>query len=308
MFKEKYQAYLELIEEKLVDISAKDKIPDKFKVSDSVRYSLLAGGKRIRPVLTLAVADSLGCPVSDQLIHFSCIVEMIHNYSLIHDDLPAMDNDNLRRGKPTNHLVFGEDIAIIGGDGLLNLAYENLFELCLSNPRLLKAASRIAKEAGINGMVGGQSLDLTPCRSENREQKLAYLIDLQKHKTGALIRAAVLAGYYYAEAEAERNGQTFNPELEYLYEEYADKIGLEFQIRDDILDVLSSEEKLGKSIGKDQRDQKLTFVTLLGLKQAKEYDANLQTETKQILKKLKDEKIDVTFLTELTEFLLNRDH
>lgn len=306
MFQKKYQEYLHLIEHKLAMISAEDKISDKFKVSDSVRYSLLAGGKRIRPILTLAVADSLGCKISDQLIHLSCIVEMIHNYSLIHDDLPAMDNDDLRRGKPTNHLVFGEDIAIIGGDALLNLAYENLLTLCSENPKLLKTANRIAYEAGINGMIGGQSLDLTSCQAEDQEQKLAYLIDLQQHKTGALIKAAILAGYDYA--KIERNEAVSDDKLKKLYMNYADKIGLEFQIRDDILDVLSSEEKLGKSIGKDQRDQKLTFVTLLGLGQAKKYDENLKDEIQQILKNLKDQKIDVTFLTELTEFLVNRDY
>ncbi len=307
MFKDQYQQYLDLIEEKLASISAEEKISSKYKVSESVRYSLLAGGKRIRPVLTLAVALSLGANLSEDLVHFACIVEMIHNYSLIHDDLPAMDNDELRRGKPTNHMVFGEDTAIIAGDGLLNLAYENLLALCLENPKLLKAASRIAFEAGINGMVGGQSLDLYPINSSQQEENLNYLIELQNLKTGALIRAAILAGYYFVEAN-ENQANNLSQDLEKIYEEYANKIGLEFQIRDDILDVLSSKETLGKSIGKDERDQKLTFVTLLGLEEAQKYEEKLNREIYEILNSLKMKNINVTFLTELTDFLLNRNY
>lgn len=305
-FKRKYQDYLNTIEMTLDELSSSKYLDNSLQVTKSLRYSLLAKGKRIRPILSFAVAESLAVPVTDELYKLASSIEMIHTYSLIHDDLPAMDNDDFRRGKPTNHIVYQEGIAILAGDGLLNLAFENLFSLCMENPKLLKASQRIAKESGVQGMVGGQSMDLTNFNSVSKSQSLKYLIQLQNLKTGGLIRAAVLSGYYFAETYS--NNSNFDQELEKLYENYADKLGLAFQIRDDLLDVLSTAEDLGKTIGKDNRDDKLTFVTLLGIAKAEEYENKLIEELGSILISLNKRNININFLSDLTLFLVNRDH
>ncbi|HZJ68453.1 MAG TPA: farnesyl diphosphate synthase [Candidatus Eisenbacteria bacterium] len=302
-FEKKYQDYLKIVEDTLDHLSSSEYLDDSFKVTESIRYSLLAGGKRIRPILSFAVAESLHAPIKKELYQLAACLEMIHNYSLIHDDLPAMDNDDFRRGKPANHVLYGEGMAVLAGDGLLNLAFENLLEICSKNTKLIKAAKRIAKESGVHGMVGGQSMDLTDVHSA---EALDYLVQLQNLKTGALIRAAVLSGYYYAEAYS--NDCYFNSELEKLYEKYANKLGLAFQIRDDLLDVLSTEESLGKTIGKDERDKKLTFVTLLGIEKSKEYEKKLIKEIYNILDQLKRKKLNTEFLNDLTSFLVHRDY
>lgn len=352
---ETFQDYLAHLENFLEQVSSDKMFPDQPIVADSLRYSLLAGGKRIRPLLVFAVADSLGSKVDDPLIELAASIEMIHNYSLIHDDLPAMDNDQLRRGKPTNHIVYGEGMAILGGDALLNLAYENLFRICQKNPDLLSIARLISEAAGINGMVGGQSMDLKGSEyfqtagtkpietlentetvpyvsnTENAEttvddqesknilihqanhnkQKadsgLNYLKRLQALKTGALVKASVMTGYYYAQIQQSED-ILFSLELEKLYEKYADLVGLEFQLRDDLLDFLSNTKKLGKSTGKDQRDHKLTFVTLLGLQEAENYDHFLINQIDTILDHLQFRELNVNLLRDLTNFLLNREY
>ncbi len=304
-----YQEYLELIENKLKNILSPDNFFEPFQATESMRYSLLAGGKRIRPIMTFAVAKCFNLEITDELIHLASCVEMIHNYSLIHDDLPAMDDDSLRRGKPTNHIIYGEGMAVLGGDALLNLAYENLFELSYENPKLLKAAKRIAYEAGVNGMIGGQSMDLSGSEIDlshvdSKDENLNYLKQLQDLKTGALIRAAVLSGYYYSEINAL--DFNFNSDLENLFIEYANYFGLIFQIRDDLLDVLSDEKTLGKSIGKDSRDNKLTFVSLLGIEDSKKYEKNLQNKIQEVLDKMKTLHLNIEFLNELTRNMFKR--
>ncbi|MDO4573234.1 MAG: polyprenyl synthetase family protein [Clostridia bacterium] len=218
--------------------------PDLLK--RSMAYSLMAGGKRLRPALCLESCRMLGGD-EQAAMTAACAMEMIHTYSLVHDDLPAMDNDALRRGQPTSHIVFGEGQAILAGDGLLSLAFVLLSSL--DKPETLRAAA-----AGAFDMVGGQCLDLTEPEDEDS------LFEIHRRKTGALIRAAVLAGAHCASPAAQ--------ELEAL-ERYCGHFGLLFQITDDMLDVTASTETLGKTAGKDAADGKLTFVKLYGLEGAR---------------------------------------
>lgn len=220
-------------------------------------YSLLGGGKRIRPCFMYQTAKMLGQD-PDSVSVFACALEMIHTYSLIHDDLPALDNDDLRRGNPTCHKKFGEDIAVLAGDALLNRAFEILMNEALTDNRKLKAACEMARLAGISGMLGGQSIDVS---SEGKQIDIDTLYILQEKKTGALIEAAFITPCILFDAD-----QKVTDLVRFL----AGHVGLSFQIRDDILDVISNEEELGKSTGKDLRDKKSTFVTMLGLEGAKE--------------------------------------
>ena len=220
-------------------------------------YSLLGGGKRIRPCFMYQTAKMLGQD-PDSVSVFACALEMIHTYSLIHDDLPALDDDDLRRGNPTCHKKFGEDIAVLAGDALLNRAFEILMNEALTDNRKLKAACEMARLAGISGMLGGQSIDVS---SEGKQIDIDTLYLLQEKKTGALIEAAFITPCILFDADQKVTD---------LVRSLAGHVGLSFQIRDDILDVISNEEELGKSTGKDLRDKKSTFVTMLGLEGAKE--------------------------------------
>ena len=234
--------------------------------AESMRYSLLSGGKRLRPAMLLACTDMLGGD-PEEALPVACALEMIHTYSLIHDDLPGMDNDTLRRGRPTNHVVFGEGQAILAGDGLLNQAYEVLLENALSHPehatRHVQAMHDIALCAGSRGMIAGQCLDLLcerePGRAgEDSEARRRMLRCIQENKTSRLLiaplrAAAALAGYA-PDSETTR-----------ALTAYGLHFGLLFQTVDDLLDVLGDEKTLGKSIGKDAQEGKLTTVSLLGL-------------------------------------------
>ena len=220
-------------------------------------YSLLGGGKRIRPCFMYQTAKMLGQD-PDSVSVFACALEMIHTYSLIHDGLPALDDDDLRRGNPTCHKKFGEDIAVLAGDALLNRAFEILMNEALTDNRKLKAACEMARLAGISGMLGGQSIDVS---SEGKQIDIDTLYLLQEKKTGALIEAAFITPCILFDADQKVTD---------LVRSLAGHVGLSFQIRDDILDVISNEEELGKSTGKDLRDKKSTFVTMLGLEGAKE--------------------------------------
>jgi geranylgeranyl diphosphate synthase type II len=237
------------------------------RLHEAMRYSLLAGGKRMRPVLVLAAADAvgLGHPDARRLaLPAACALEMIHTYSLVHDDLPAMDNDTLRRGRPTNHVVYGDALAILAGDGLLTEAFALLArEPALDGPaiatRKLQAIALIARAAGAWGMVGGQVLDLQwegAPRQDRAEDDLARLQDVHARKTGALIRAATGAGAIMA-------GGT--PAQVAAVDAYAIELGLCFQIVDDVLDVEGDAASLGKSAGKDAAAGKLTYPALFGV-------------------------------------------
>ena len=227
-------------------------------IYDAMSYSLFAGGKRLRPVIMLMVCDMLGGIEAD-VLPFACAMEMIHTYSLIHDDLPSMDNDDLRRGKPTNHKVFGEAIAILAGDALLNKAFEITSSHCYKNPKnVLKALSILSTSSGTEGMIGGQVVDIEAESKTLLENELLYL---HKLKTGAIIRSsgvigAVMSGADEAQIKA--------------IDEFCLNLGIAFQIQDDILDIMGNQELLGKPVGSDNENNKTTFVTLFGIEKSKE--------------------------------------
>ena len=221
-------------------------------LQEAMEYSLLAGGKRIRPVLTLETCRLCGGDPQGAL-PFACAVEMVHTYSLIHDDLPAMDNDVLRRGRPTNHVVYGEAAAILAGDALLTAAFEQLTRAPLPAERITAAVECLSRAAGSAGMVGGQALDMA---GEGRILGREELELLQSLKTGALISAAAELGCIAAGGTSEQRDKVRT---------YAQALGRAFQIRDDMLDVISNQAELGKTVGSDQANGKSTFVTALGL-------------------------------------------
>lgn len=267
-------------------------------------YSLFAGGKRLRPLMMQLTTEMLGLlpEIDDDIRYYAATLEMLHTYSLIHDDLPALDNDELRRGKPTCHMVFGEGIAVLAGDLLLNKAMERLFAICEKNPGYVFASSAMAENAGIKGMLGGQSIDLA---SEDKEISLDLLTELQEKKTGAFIEAAVVTPYYLSKEMSRKD--SIDDEIAVDLRKLASHIGLAFQIRDDILDVTSNSEILGKSTGKDERDAKATFVTLLGLEGAKNRLEEEVGIVRFILEKFEVNGFDTSDYQTLTEFLINRD-
>jgi geranylgeranyl diphosphate synthase, type II len=242
-----------VIVEEALDLSLPVVAPEK--IYESMRYSLLAGGKRLRPILCLATCELMGGTL-EMALPTACALEMIHTMSLIHDDLPAMDNDDYRRGKLTNHKVFGEDIAILAGDGLLAYAFEYVAVQTRDVPaeRALQVIARLGRAVGAAGLVGGQTIDL---ESEGKSDiSLETLRFIHTHKTGALLEACVTSGAILAGATAK--------DLQRL-SKYAQNIGLAFQIVDDILDITATPEELGKTAGKDVQAQKATFPSLLGL-------------------------------------------
>lgn len=226
---------------------------------DAMSYSLEAGGKRIRPVLLLACCDALGGSVEEAL-PFACALEMIHTYSLIHDDLPAMDNDDLRRGKPTNHKVFGEGMAILAGDGLLHAAMELMLrQACRMNDlRGVRAAEAIARRAGVTGMVGGQVMDVTQEGTEPTHEKVSYI---HTHKTADLLTAPLEAGAWLAGADDQTMAACIS---------YGQHIGLAFQMVDDLLDVEGDAALLGKNTGMDAQLGKLTWIAVHGVDQTRQ--------------------------------------
>lgn len=231
---------------------------DSSEVTDAMRYSLQAGGKRLRPALTLASAEAVGSKKS-AVLDIACAVEMVHTYSLIHDDLPAMDNSELRRGKPTCHLIYGEAVAILAGDALLTLAFEVLAGYGLKKgcaEKAIKIVHELAKASGVSGMIGGQELDL---RGEGKEFSLDQLNQLALMKTGALIRASILSGAIAGDASVEQLTALSS---------YAGSIGLAFQITDDLLDIEGEISKLGKPVLADQDRLKATYPAAIGADEA----------------------------------------
>ena len=258
---------------------------------ESMNYSLLAGGKRIRPILCLQSADLYHIS-NEAILPYASALEMIHTYSLIHDDLPAMDDDDLRRGKPTNHKVYGEAIAILAGDGLLNLAYEIMLNDLLHGytDGKLKAVHYIAKAAGIHGMVAGQVLDL---QMENQRCDADLLKKIHRNKTGELLKASILAGALVGGASEEDC---------YYWEQYADHLGLVFQITDDMLDVIGNVELMGKNTGMDSK--KNTYPQLFGLEKSVELAKCNANSALCCLEKIEK---DTYFLEELINQLLERE-
>lgn len=264
---------------------------DLSMIYEAMRYSLLAGGKRLRPILMLGAYRACGGSGAD-IEPFMCAIEMIHTYSLIHDDLPAMDNDDLRRGMPTNHIKFGEAAAILAGDALLNKAFEITSAAEYSDPRrALKAIAYLSSASGTEGMIGGQVLDID---AENRSITLDELKRIHSLKTGALIRAACVTGGIMAGADEERIG---------ALRDYAVNLGIAFQIRDDILDVTGSEAELGKPIGSDAESGKNTYVSICGIERSEELVSEYTEAAEHALIPFGE---DGVFLTELARYLVKR--
>lgn len=260
-------------------------------IYDAMRYSLFAGGKRLRPVLMLETARAAGGD-TEAVMPFACAMEMIHTYSLIHDDLPAMDNDDFRRGRPTNHKKFGEAIAILAGDALLNRAFEIVSAPGGADPVLtLRAISMLAASSGTEGMIGGQVTDI---ESEGKKIELSELERLHLLKTGAIIRSsctigALLGGGTESEIAAA--------------DEFAKNLGIAFQIRDDILDCTGTDEELGKPVGSDAAEGKNTYVSMLGLEKSEALVREYSDRAAAALE-IFGERAD--FLRELTAYLVSR--
>jgi len=263
-------------------------------VFEAMRYSLFAGGKRVRPILAIASAEALGAKTAG-LLPIAGTLELIHTYSLIHDDLPAMDNDDLRRGRPTCHKVYGEAMAILAGDGLLNRAFEVLSDprrlKTVTAPRLIAIMREISLASGAFGMVGGQVVDM---ESEGKDVDLPTLEYIHTHKTGALIRASVRTGAIYAKANEKR--------LKALTR-YGERVGLAFQIADDILDIVGSQEEIGKDVGSDLKKGKKTFPSFYGLEESR---MRAKEVSEQALAALKDFDRKADPLRELAKYIVNR--
>ncbi|MAC61092.1 MAG: geranylgeranyl pyrophosphate synthase [SAR116 cluster bacterium] len=288
-----------IIDKTLLSYLKKKKISQK-RLSDSLLYSSLGSGKRLRAFMLIETAKAFGSlkPSNDTLI-IATALELIHTYSLIHDDLPCMDNSSLRRGKKTSHIEFDEATAILLGDGLQSLAFEMIssHDLAIQNDVKLKIISELSRSIGFNGMVGGQMMDLV---SEGRYNKLSpnekYITQTQKLKTGALIIFSLKAGGIIGGANSK--------ELKIL-EKFGEKIGLAFQIIDDILDCTSTEGLLGKSVDADLKSGKMTFVTLLGLEQSKLKVRKLIEEAKKEISKIPKDTEKLMMLAEFVEYRKN---
>lgn len=296
------EAYIKALRER-VEERLREAIPAEWRIPaplrDAAVYSLEAGGKRLRPILVLASAESVG---GDEGIHarampFAVAVEMIHTYSLIHDDLPAMDNDDFRRGRPTNHKVFGEAMAILAGDGLLTHAFfvaSQAASLGVPADRTLAVVSELARFAGFSGMVGGQASDML---GEQGITSLEELESIHLHKTSDLIAFSLRAGGHAAEAEADKLA---------ALELFGRNIGLAFQIQDDILDVIGDEGKLGKPLKSDERQGKVTYPFLLGLDASRERVSRLTEEAIEAVMAAGFAKPEL--LAGIARSIMNRDH
>lgn len=286
-----YAEYLKLVEDALSPrLRSLGYIPEK--LLEAMEYSLEAGGKRLRPVLLLAACDMAGGDV-EKALPFACALEMIHTYSLIHDDLPAMDNDDLRRGKPTNHKVFGEDVAILAGDGLLSAAMELMLRAActMGDLRGVKAAEAIARRAGVTGMVAGQTIDVTQEGSEPTLEKVSYI---HAHKTADLLTAPLEAGLILAGAGEEQVRQGIA---------YGFHLGMAFQMVDDLLDVEGDAALLGKNTGMDAALGKLTWVAACGVEQTR---LDAAEHSRQAVEALECFGENGAFLRELAQSTLER--
>ena len=289
-YQAQYQKYLEQTASALEKVCGRF-LPEESEVCRAARYSLLGGGKRIRAVLVLSVCEMLGGNMA-AAEQFAAAVEMLHCYSLIHDDLPCMDNDDLRRGRPSCHKAFGEATAMLAGDVLLTEAFEAIANAPASAQSCVRAAKALGAGAGSRGMVYGQELDLKYESLAATEEQLRLI---HRNKTGALINAAVQMGAAAAEADEEKCK---------ALEAYAYGIGLVFQIVDDVLDVTSTPEQLGKPIGSDSENGKTTFATLYGVQGAMELAGQLNAKTCAELRGRFGEK--AAFLEQLAQRLLTR--
>lgn len=292
-FQERLNRYVEEIEQALDQYLTTFGCNGQEKIVEAMRYSALAGGKRLRPVLTMEFCRAVGGDPYAAL-PFACALEMIHTYSLIHDDLPCMDNDDLRRGKPTNHKVYGEGLAVLAGDSLLTYAFETAARGMngsdVTAQQAVEAIGILAHEAGYYGMIGGQVLDLA---AEHQTLTYEELVNLQDKKTGGLIRAAAEMGCVlgYATEEQREAAKT-----------YANRLGLAFQIQNDILDIEGDEVVFGKPIGSDEKSGKSTFPGLMGIETCRKMVQDLTDEAVCAVKTLPESD----FLVQLAESLVGR--
>lgn len=263
------------------------------KVIEAMRYAVLGGGKRIRGMYVLQIGRLLGVP-DEELLQFAAALEMIHAYSLVHDDLPAMDNDDMRRGKPSCHKAFGEGMAVLAGDALLNSAMEILLKQCLKGENARKAAYYMASCSGVHGMIGGQCIDLEAAGGSHEMQELLPV--LQDLKTAALLRASMVCPALLAGAEES---------VIKLFEELGTLTGLSFQLRDDLLDVEAAPE-LGKTGGKDARDHKLTYVTVFGEDKTRAILLEQDRRIEALFSELEQLGVNTEWLQKMQEFLLTR--
>lgn len=290
-FSHKLKERIEYIEIEMKSLLYKEEGYQK-TLFESMNYSFNAGGKRIRPILVMEAYKLCGGDSKDY-VPFSTAIEMIHTYSLIHDDLPALDNDDLRRGKPTNHKVYGEAMAILAGDGLLNSAFEMMlkYSLSLKEPKLgLLASYEVSKASGVNGMIGGQVVDV---ESEGKKIELDKLEFIHRNKTAAMIVASMRAGAILAKCDDDT--------LQKITD-YAESIGLCFQIVDDILDIEGDENLLGKNVGSDILNEKSTYPSLIGMQESKIKAKELVDRAKLSINDIKNNE----FLLELAEYIYNR--
>ncbi len=261
-------------------------------IYEAMNYSVFSGGKRLRPIILISCCETLGGNITDAL-PFACALEMIHTYSLIHDDLPAMDNDDYRRGRKTCHKEFTEAIAILAGDALLNKAFEVMSEVVLEKfeKKFVKAMNIIACSSGVKGMIGGQTADII---FENKEIDKETLLYIHEHKTGALISAAAAAGAVLGNADDKKIK---------LFNDFGNFLGLAFQIKDDILDITSTTEVLGKPVHSDEKNSKNTYVSMFGLKKAEKDQIEYSEKAAEIAKGFGE---NGKFIYEFTKSLVNR--
>lgn len=276
MFNEKYQHYLEIFEDYLSKVM--QNLDGHKKLIDAMKYSLFAGGKRVRPVLMLATTEMLGGNLSDAL-PFALAVECVHTYSLIHDDLPAMDNDDLRRGQPTSHKVFGEDFAILAGDALLNFAFEHSLK-AVNSPNGVRAVLYLAECSGYSGMVGGQAYDINPILDGEKQLLVTDALKTAKLISAPLKMAAIL----------------FSGDEDAL-ETFGEKLGIIYQFVDDVLDSVGDEKKLGKATGKDLDAGKVNAVAVYGLSGATKRIDELEKQAKDALKNVPNNEFLLEFLS-----------
>lgn len=291
-FKEKFAEYISYTEKNLAEYNVHTSETESQKnLIDAMNYSLEAGGKRIRPVLVYAFCEALGTDYRMAKAP-ACAIEMVHTFSLIHDDLPAMDNDDFRRGKPSCHKAFGEAMAILAGDALSVLPFEIIADDdALSAEQKIRIISELSKAVGKNGMIGGQVIDMeNELKTDVDETNLR---NMYRNKTGQLIAVSCVMGCICAGADAETIESARN---------YGYKLGLAFQIIDDILDVVGNAEELGKPVGSDAEENKTTFVTLYGVDKAREIADRITSEALECLSSIGNS----SFLVDLTDMLLQR--
>ena len=283
--------YKEKIENWMEDYFETKDVGDS-SMLEPIIYSLRVGGKRIRPTLMICTYNMYS-KVIEEILPFAASMEMIHTYSLIHDDLPCMDDDDLRRGKLTNHKVYGEAMATLAGDSLLNEAMNIMFSQCLNGElKKIRAAAIISKSSGIDGMIKGQIIDI---RSEGQKINEETLLEMHKNKTGQLITASIIAG--------ATMGEALPKDVEIL-KSFGEKLGLAFQIKDDILDVEGDSKLLGKTQS-DGENNKANFITMYGIHKCKEFCNNLTQECYDLLKSMER---DTKELEDITKFLLEREY